>query len=246
MNSKVCTKCKLEKRLDQFYCATHVKDGRQSVCKDCKARTRTGAKTNEKLNRNIESLPGEIWKDIEGFKEIYQISIFGRVKSLARLVPDPTPITGFRIINPSILKVTYSSTYPTVRLTRNNKSANYRVHLLLWDAFGSEKRDYVRVVDHKNNNKNDFRLENLQLITMRLNTTKDRRHPNLLGAIFLKNTKTWACRIRFQGKKVELGTFKTEIEAHQRYIEVRNQIENNSFVIPERKRKVTPVSLTLF
>lgn len=33
----------------------------------------------------VENLKDEIWKDIEGYEGLYQISNFGRVKSLSRL-----------------------------------------------------------------------------------------------------------------------------------------------------------------
>ena len=44
----------------------------------------------------VESLPGEIWVDIVGWEEYYQISNFERVKSLTRIVPGPYGSTCLR------------------------------------------------------------------------------------------------------------------------------------------------------
>ena len=42
-------------------------------------------------NFSLDDMVGEIWKDIDGYSGYYQISNFGRVKSLSRLV-----LNGFR------------------------------------------------------------------------------------------------------------------------------------------------------
>ena len=43
----------------------------------------------------------EIWKDVKGFKGIYQVSNLGRVKSLKRVVRDNR---GYRTVRERILK----------------------------------------------------------------------------------------------------------------------------------------------
>ena len=43
----------------------------------------------------------EIWKDIEGYEGLYQVSNLGRVKSLKRQVVDTV---GFRIVPESYLR----------------------------------------------------------------------------------------------------------------------------------------------
>lgn len=38
MSTKLCNKCKVVKPLDDFYRRSRVKDGRQSICKDCSSK----------------------------------------------------------------------------------------------------------------------------------------------------------------------------------------------------------------
>ena len=41
---------------------------------------------NENKWYDIETLSGEKWKDIKGYEKQYQVSSFGRIKSLSRIV----------------------------------------------------------------------------------------------------------------------------------------------------------------
>ena len=66
-------------------------------------------------NLSLEDMDGEIWKDIEGFEGYYQISNFGRVKSLSRIVIDSK-----RNIKEKILKVRITK-YGYINITINVK-----------------------------------------------------------------------------------------------------------------------------
>ena len=41
---------------------------------------------NSKRWLSLEDFPNEEWKDIDGFKGLYQISSYGRVKSLDKII----------------------------------------------------------------------------------------------------------------------------------------------------------------
>ena len=43
--------------------------------------------THPFINRDLVSLPDERWKKISGFESEYEVSSFGRVRSMARFVP---------------------------------------------------------------------------------------------------------------------------------------------------------------
>lgn len=219
---KKCSKCKEFKEFSEFHKLTKSKDGHQSKCKSCRDSLRT-ANGNGKSNRNLEDLEGEIWKPIRGFEDIYSISNKGRVKSLERKVTDPYPISGFRIIKPSILRVTYSSLYPTVRLTKNKRSKNHQMHVLMYKHFGEDPFDPSKVIDYKDNDKSNFEISNLQQITQRHNYLKDTRVKKYVGAIRIKPSTPngnvrWTSRISIHGKKIDLGRFSTPKEAHERYM----------------------------
>jgi len=75
----------------------------------------------------------EIWKDIEGYEGLYQISTAGRVKSLKRVVA-----TGknFRSVKETILnhQIDHKG-YPTVNLYKENGMKTKKVHRLKAIAF---------------------------------------------------------------------------------------------------------------
>ena len=71
----------------------------------------------------------EVWKDIIGYEGKYQISNYGRVKSLERLVWNRFQ---YVIKKERILKKRYNAKgYVTVLLYLNNKSCSYSVHRLV-------------------------------------------------------------------------------------------------------------------
>jgi hypothetical protein len=75
------------------------------------------------------------------------------------------------------------------------------------------------LVDHIDNNKLNNKLNNLQLTTNRINSTKDRVGPTskFIGVGFHKSTNKWRSRIQIDGKNIWLGVFVTEIEASNAY-----------------------------
>lgn len=158
----------------------------------------------------------EEWKQIDGF-EYYMISNLGRVKSVERETD-----FGLRkkIIKEKILKNIFDGNYYKVVL--NGKSI--RVHLLVWDAFGYDKRDsHKLLVDHKDENKLNNRIDNLQLLNSRDNVNKSYKLKNKYskyeGVTYHKYAKKWMASCRINGKKKYLGYFNNEEDAYKKYIE---------------------------
>ena len=158
----------------------------------------------------------EIWKEVRGYED-YEVSNLGRVKSLARTV---TTARGSRTYRESILKGTLNSRgYLGVGLSKNGKSTTRTIHQLLAEVFLGHKPDGNKsVVDHKNNVKTDNRLENLQIISNRENTSKDRKGiSKYIGVHWNKQAKKWQTQIFTNGKQKHLGLFTNEKEASQAY-----------------------------
>ena len=102
----------------------------------------------------------ELWKNIKGFENFYQISDCGRVKSLSRKRNDRNQILPERI-----LKCGYDKKgYKQVILCKNGKCKTYTIHRLVAQAFIENPYNY-NYVNHKNENKEDNRVKNLEWCT---------------------------------------------------------------------------------
>jgi len=106
----------------------------------------------------------EIWKDIKGYEGIYQVSNLGRIKSLEREIPwNRWP--GFRVIlNEKILKPGLCRGYSRVTLSKNKQKNEFQVHRLVLEAFVEPCQDGLEA-NHKNFDRSDNRVENLEWVT---------------------------------------------------------------------------------
>lgn len=98
----------------------------------------------------------EIWKDIDNFENIYQISNLGRIKNLK-----------FNRILKSVLSK-HPKPYPTIGLYKKNARKYTNLHVLIAKAFipNPHNKPFVNHIDgDKTNNK----LENLEWVTCKEN-----------------------------------------------------------------------------
>jgi hypothetical protein len=170
----------------------------------------------------------ETFKDIDGFKGLYQISNKGNVKSLGRTVKNGT---GYRRVRERILKpVPNKRGYYQVTLCRNQFEKNVKVHQLVAIYFLGHKPNGLKtVVDHINHDRSDNNVKNLRLVTNRENTShrKLKSSSQYTGVCWSKSNKHWVSQIRIKGKMTYLGQFKTEYEAHVAYQNKLKQIWEN-------------------
>jgi len=159
----------------------------------------------------------EIWKDIPSYEGLYQVSNLGQVKSL-------------RYNREKILKPALNSRgYLLVNIYLNKKLESFLVHQLVAIAFLNHKKcGYKKVVDHLNDIKTDNRLENLQLVTARFNCykTQGTYSSKYKGVHFHKHSNKWQVRIRLGDKRISLGYFKDEHDAHLAYQNKLKEITN--------------------
>jgi hypothetical protein len=151
----------------------------------------------------------EIWETISGFKN-YQVSNYGNVKSLK--------FNKERFLNKSINK----QGYYCVCLSMDNKKYKTNVHQLVAMSFLNHNRcGYIFVINHKDFNRLNNKVDNLEVITQRENTNLKHKKSTskYTGVSFYRPTKKWISQIHINGKQKYLGLFNTEIEAHNRYKE---------------------------
>ena len=112
-----------------------------------------------------ESIEDEIWRDIEGYEGLYQVSSLGRVRGCDRYVSNGK---GVRLIKGKTLSLQkVNSGYLIVDLYKNDKSTKFLVHRLVGMAFQDicgEYRDGLEV-DHISTDRTDNRVENLHWVT---------------------------------------------------------------------------------
>ncbi len=109
-----------------------------------------------------EQLASETWRDIPGLEGAYQASNFGRIKSLERFN------RGGKYTRARVLKQHLSAGYPTVSVYKNFGWSNERVHKLAALAFFGVKPAGMEI-NHKDGNKRNNRLENLEYVSHREN-----------------------------------------------------------------------------
>lgn len=169
----------------------------------------------------------EIWKDIPNYEGIYQVSNFGNVKSLSRLMNKGKAIfvSKEKIMSKHINK----DGYYCVTLKKDKKSRTNKNHQLVAIAFLNHTPDGTLklVVDHINDNRLDNRLENLQIITQRENVfkTQGKYSSKYKGVNWYKKYNKWRASININGKSKHLGYFTNEYDAHVAYQKALDEIK---------------------
>lgn len=161
----------------------------------------------------------EIWKDILGFEGLYQASNIGNVKSLQRTINHPK--SGLIVKKEKIIKNNISGNgYMTVSLYKKGEAKTKYIHQIVAIAFlGHKPSGYKFVINHKNFNRKDNRLDNLEVMTQRENTNLKhiKISSNYVGVVWHKRDKIWESSIRINGRLKYLGRFVNEIDAHNAY-----------------------------
>lgn len=173
----------------------------------------------------------EIWKDIEGYEGIYQVSNLGRIKSFDR--HRKTMGEGIRLVKGKIIKhVKKGIGYAQVTLCDNNAiKKSVLVHRIIATAF-IPNPDNLSQVNHKDSNRCNNTIDNLEWVSSRENQThrykKEIKASKYVGVQFRKNRNRWVSRTSIGGKMVTIGSFKDEHSAHLAYVAFlsRNSIQN--------------------
>ena len=120
-------------------------------------------------------MKGEIWKDIEGYEGLYQVSNMGNVKSLERTVWCGLNGGCYKTVPEKIMKgVGDGHGYLQVGLYRDGKRKKCRINRLVAQAF-LPNPDNLPEVNHKDEDKTNNCAENLEYCSRSYNMTYNGR-----------------------------------------------------------------------
>ena len=148
----------------------------------------------------------EVWKQIEEYPN-YSVSNLGRVRNdkFGRIMTNCINTRG----------------YYRVDLYKNGIAKNFFVHRLIGQYF-IEGFDVNLDIDHIDRNKLNNAISNLRCVSHGVNERNKTKKANCSsqykGVSFEKKSGKWKATVK-EVKKIHLGYFITEEEAHQKYLE---------------------------
>ena len=158
----------------------------------------------------------EVWKDVPNYEGLYKVSNLGNVKSLA--------FGKEKILKGSKNKDGY------ILIALCGEKRTYRTaHQLVAMAFlGHVPNGWTLVVNHKNFNRSDNRLDNLEILTHRENSSyrKERSSSKFTGVTWNKKVKKWQVYIYKNDVHKYIGSFTDELKAAEAYKEEFKKADN--------------------
>ncbi len=108
----------------------------------------------------------ENWKAVPGYEGYYEVSDFGRIRSVERIVNSSSRNGGARRRPAKVLKQKKRSNgYKSVSLCREGEIKDVLVHRAVAAAFCDKPSEAATTVNHKNLHKDDNRALNLEWCT---------------------------------------------------------------------------------
>lgn len=160
----------------------------------------------------------EIWKDIEGYEGLYQVSNLGRVKSLDRLVKTNINNVEERLFRGKELSYDIGKNgYVYVCLFLNGKGKRKSIHRIVAEAF-IPNPDNKPQVNHINTIRADNRVENLEWCTH----TENMNNP-------LTKDKLSNCKIGRKQSEETIEKRVSKIRGKERSVEVRKKIAESNY-----------------
>jgi hypothetical protein len=177
----------------------------------------------------------EIFKDIPGYEGMYQVSNLGRVKSLSREIKR----NGFYLSKEKILKPNINGAgYLYVNLIKDKISKSKTIHKLVSEAFSGRKiNGFELVVNHKDFNRLNNNLNNLEIVTTRENTNKKhfKSSSNYTGVCWDKHRNKWISSIVINKKQIHLGSFDDELQAFEYYKNALISLNKGEKIITKKR-----------
>jgi len=156
----------------------------------------------------------EQWLPVVGHECSYMVSDLGRVKSLDRIVKH---FKKGRLLRSKVLRQKKSD-YLRVNISTSSDVQTFTTHRLVSEAFLNHTAcGYKSVINHINMNKHDNKKTNLEITTQRDNASFKRLNSSSKYTGVHKHKKSWRATILVNYKRISLGCFDNEYDAHLAY-----------------------------
>ena len=159
----------------------------------------------------------EIWKELEEYNGVYLISSFGNV---------------IRFRNNKMIdlkKRLNQAGYLRTTLHLNGKRKTIQIHQLVAIAFlGHVPCGMELVINHKDFNKQNNMVTNLEIVTNRENSNRQhiKSSSKYVGVDYMKSNGKFRARIVYKGSLLHIGLFENELEASKAYLNKLKEINN--------------------
>lgn len=169
----------------------------------------------------------ENWYDLKGYEGEYEISNLFNVRSLDRIVKRPGSKGDMKVKGKNLKQFLDNNGYLRVSI----KGKFHSLHRLIALNFIPRKEGQI-IVNHKDGNKQNNNLENLEWCNYYENNNHCINRSNtisgLTGVTLHKGSNKWKAQIHFNKKNRSLGYYKTKEEAYNARInfELQNNIQN--------------------
>lgn len=117
----------------------------------------------------------EVWKEVDGYEKLYRVSNFGNVYSC---------ISGI-----TLKPVSLKKGYQVVKLFRHKKGRTHYIHRLVATNF-IDNPNSLKEVNHKDENKRNNKVDNLEWMTTKQNSNYGSRNKKLSKAVIAENILT--------------------------------------------------------
>lgn len=127
-----------------------------------KSKRRKAREKSKKESTGVIDKTGEVWKGVLGYKDSYEVSNYGRVKSLSREIEvHRNGEAHVRYYREKSMSISIRASYPNVNLSRDGRIENFLVHRLVAQAFipNPENKPYVNHIDGDTHNNHVSNLE---------------------------------------------------------------------------------------
>ncbi len=161
------------------------------------------------IMRKVTTMKNEVWRPVDGFEGYYEVSNYGRVRSIKRIVTiknrwhDIQRRYGGTITRGHI----DNNGYMAICLQADGRKKYTKVHILVAKAFIENPSNYHQV-NHKDENKSNNCVENLEWCTAKYNSN--------YGTKIKRQAEKWSRKVNMLKDGKIVSTFPSLKEAGER------------------------------